>query len=112
MCYLTVIVNITPYASTLLVAGAPEEVSLDTIGKGCAFPGRLFHRSGESRRGTVKLAFFFTHALDPALPSETKPKDTGKVELASTSASGADKIENKPVSPQLSAKQAGKQPEE
>ena len=111
MCYLTVIVNITPYASTLLVAGAPEEVSLDTIGKG-AFPGRLYHRSGESRRGTVKLAFFFTHALDPALASETKPKDTGKVELASTSATGADKIEAKPVSPQLSAKQAGKQPEE
>ena len=113
MCYLTVIVNITPYASTLLVAGAKNEVSLDTIGKGCAFPGKLFHRSGETRRGTIKLAFFFSHVNDPEVCSSTKPKNTVKGDVPSSSASDADKGETKPVSPkkgEQSSKLAGKQP--
>lgn len=72
LCYLTVIVNITPYASTLLVAGAKEEVQCDSIGKGAAFPGSFWHRSGETRRGTIKIALFFKQGND----STAQPKIT------------------------------------
>ena len=81
--YLTVIVNITPYKSTMLVAGAEKEVEFDSIGKGVAFPGSFWHRSGETLRGTIKLGLFFTqvHKRDPdsekklAAPDEAKLTD-------------------------------------
>ena len=84
MCYLTVIVNITPYASTLLVAGAKKEVQFDSIGKGVAFPGSFWHRSGETRRGTIKIAFFFKQGNE-ATPGEKKKRDPAKPVVLSAS---------------------------
>ena len=78
LCYLTVIVNITPYKSTMLVAGAEKEVQFDSIGKGAAFPGSFWHRSGETRRGTIKLGLFFKQGN---LAASVKGSDTRKLPL-------------------------------
>jgi len=77
LCYLTVIVNLTPYQSTMLVAGAEKEIQFDSIGKGAAFPGCFWHRSGETRRGTIKLGLFFKQsnfavAVEAKKPNEPK----------------------------------------
>ena len=86
--YLTVIVNITPYKSTMLVAGAEQEVEFDSIGKGVAFPGCFWHRSGETRRGTIKLGFFFTQVDHRGLDRDKKldnPDEAKPAEEAATS---------------------------
>jgi len=92
LAYLTVIVNITPYASTLLIAGADKDVELDRIGKGVCFPGSLWHRSGETRRGTVKLAFFYIKHNDAIVKPAAAKEVANPARAASSSPSPAVEI--------------------
>ena len=51
--------------STMRLAGF-EPFEYDGAGCGCAFPSGAHHRSGGAARGTMKITFFFGHAVPAA----------------------------------------------
>ena len=56
----TVVVQLSPGASTIKVAGKEEELCFTGPGDAFMFPSKAFHRSGSKQRRTLTASFFFT----------------------------------------------------
>ena len=94
--HITAIVQVSPGEdlSDFHIAGASKAASYFKSGSCHIFPSAMYHRSGRSTIGTVKIAFFFhlmkrplVQDLDAAEPASSSVQEQDNVERAESESS-------------------------
>ena len=89
----TITVQLSPGASTIHIAGAPEDCLFESPGDAFLFPAQAYHRSGTKERRTLTMSIFFK-----IVRSRTPEAGTSAEGAVVTSKNGADRSQEQPAS--------------